>query len=130
MSLDHFQRLCASSLSLLRANVANAADGSSPPPATAHVLNATRAADHARAVPLARNVVQEAGELLAAAASRWAAADVESVCAADCADAEAPLISLFDEIHRLRLQLSMQHVRVINSYAEGLKQFTSQQRTV
>ncbi len=130
MSLDHFQRLCASSLSLLRANVANAADGSSPPHATAHVLNATGAADRACVVPLPHNAVQEAGELLAAAASRWATADVESVCDADRAASETPLISLLDEIHRLRLQLSMQHVRVINSYAEGLKQFSSQQRNV
>jgi hypothetical protein len=130
LSLDHFQRLCASSLSLLRANVSDAdvsivIDAGNSPPGRTHVAHAAKSSD---ALPRSHNYVQEAGELLASAASRWAAEDIQAASAADHSDAEVSQIALLDEIHRLRLQLSTQHVRVINSYAEGFKSFSAKGR--
>jgi hypothetical protein len=126
LSLDHFQRLCASSLSLLRANASTAkaaVDDSAdiaPARTPTHVMHS---ANIARPPTVSLNYVPEAGELLAGAASRWAVEDVHAACAADHSEGEISLITLLDEIHRLRVQLSMQHVRVINCYAEGIKPF-------
>ena len=127
LSLDHFQRLCDSSLSLLRANAGNSNDGAYLPDRELQFQNLSPPSK--TAVSLHRhNHVQEAGQLLANAACRWAVEDIDAASAADYPDVESSSITLLDEIHRLRLQLSMQHTRVINSYAEGLKKFTAQQR--
>jgi hypothetical protein len=106
----------------VRANVSNAnvalADAGISPPQTPTQVTP----------PQSHNLAQEAGELLANAAARWASEDIQAACAANDSDAEAPLIALLDEVHRLRLQLCMQHARVIGSYAEGIKSFSTQRR--
>ncbi len=73
--------------------------------------------------------MQQAGELLAHAAGRWAAEDVQAVATAERACAELSTITLLDEVHRLRLQLGVQHMRVIKAYAEGIKSFEGGQQS-
>ena len=125
LSLDHFQRLCDSSLSLLRANASNFNDGASLPDAELQFKNISPPSK--AAVARSRhNHVQEAGQLLANAACRWAIEDIEAASTAHHLNVESSSITLLDEIHRLRLQLSIQHTRVINCYAEGLKNFAAQ----
>ena len=122
--MDHFQRLCDSSLSLLRANVTNSIDGLSQPADSSQLHAPGRSASSLAVALQHHSRVQEAGELLASAASRWAAEDVERASTTDGhATVDCSSIVLLDEIHRLRLQLSHQHMRVMNSYAEGIKQF-------
>jgi hypothetical protein len=127
LALHHFQRLCDSSLALLRANVTDHIDAQSQAPASSQLQHATRRSPKPNAPPPPppphHNFVQEAGELLAGAAQQWAAEDVACVAAGDVIDVDSSSITLLDEIHRLRLQLSQQHMRVINSYAEGIKHF-------
>jgi hypothetical protein len=128
--LDHFQRLCDSSLSLLRANVTNSIDGLSQPADSSKLHAPSRSPSSSAAALQHHSRVQEAGELLASAASRWAAEDVERTSTTDGqATVDCSSIILLDEIHRLRLQLSQQHMRVMNAYAEGIKQFEQRSGT-
>ncbi len=148
LSLDHFQRLCDSSLSLLRTSVTsanhddssvslsvaqthiqNSAHTSSSPSARFHQPSLQPPSRYPPSPPPPRtNLVQEAGELLANAASRWACEDIELSSSVDLCNFEVPVIALLDEVHRLRLQLSKQHARVVSAYAEGIKKFTAEKR--
>lgn len=76
------------------------------------------------------NFVPEAGQLLANAASRWTAEDIEAFASSsdDFSAAHVTTVTLLDEIQRLRLQLSAQHKRVIAAYAEGIKHLTVEQK--
>ena len=144
LSLDHFQRLCDSSLSLLRASVTSDAPASPAMPSVqsyVHISSAsftlpsTTTQHHpvshlANSVPAQMNFVPEAGQLLANAASRWTAEDIEAFASSsdDFSAAHATTVILLDEVRRLRLQLSAQHKRVIAAYAEGIKHLTVEQK--
>jgi hypothetical protein len=74
------------------------------------------------------NFVPEAGQLLANAARRWTAEDIDVSSSDKFSAAQESTVTLLDEIHRLRLQLSAQHKRVIAAYAEGIKHLTAEQK--
>jgi hypothetical protein len=142
LSLDHFQRLCDSSLSLLRASVTSDAPASPAVPSvesSVHLSSASftlpstttqhQPVSHLlNSIPTQMNFVPEAGQLLANAARRWTAEDIDVSSSDKFSAAQESTVTLLDEIHRLRLQLSAQHKRVIAAYAEGIKHLTAEQK--
>jgi hypothetical protein len=128
LSLDHFQRLCDSSLALLRANSSDGSGENLQFAASVHHMN-RRQASHETLISQC-SAAKEAGELLANAASQWAAEDVESASASNPPVVEDSSVTLLDEIYRLRLQLSMQHMRVVKLYADGVAQFTKEHQLI